>query len=147
MLVLVWITPRTWVSCVEAAKSLPPDAEVTLAAVVDTGPAGAARGAYGGLLGRGGDDPASRMAELAQQEAQEMLEAAAARLGQPAGLLLLEGHAEQAVTDAAQDADLLIVARDGGGHGPKSLGKAVRFVVDHVTCAVLLIWPASYWAP
>jgi hypothetical protein len=147
MLVLVWITPRTWVSCVEAAKSLPADAEVTLAAVVDTGPAGAARGAYGGLLGRGGDDPASRMAELARQEAQDMLEAAAARLGQPAGRLLLEGDAEQAVMDAAQDTDLLIVARDGGGHGPKSLGKAVRFVVDHVTCAVLLIWPASYRAP
>jgi hypothetical protein len=145
MLVLVWITPRSWVSCVEAAKSLPADDTITLAAVVDTGPAGAAHGAYGGLLGRGGSDPASRMTELARQEAQDMLDAAAARLGRPASQLLLEGHAEHAVMDAAQDAGLLVVARDGHSHGPKSLGKEVRFVVDHVACAVLLIWPASYW--
>jgi hypothetical protein len=146
MLVLVWVTPRSWVSCVEAAQSLSPEATITLAAVVDTGPAGAAHGAYGGLLGRGGDDPASRMAEVARQEAQDMLDAAADRLGRPARRLLLEGHAEQAVMDAAQDASLLVVARDGHSHGPKSLGKEVRFVIDHVACAVLLIWPASYWA-
>src|ERR1700733_15123347 len=51
MLVLVWITPRSWVSCVEAAQSLSPEATITLAAVVDTGPAGAAHGAYGGGVG------------------------------------------------------------------------------------------------
>ncbi len=27
--------------------------------------------------------------------------------------------------------------------GPKSLGKAARFVVDHAACPVLLVWPGS----
>jgi arsenical pump membrane protein len=31
----------------------------------------------------------------------------------------------------------------GGRTGPKSLGKATRFVVDHAACPVLLVWPAS----
>ena len=46
---------------------------------------------------------------------------------------------------AAADADLLIVARDGDQSrlGPKSLGKEVRFVVDHAPCPVLLIWPGG----
>jgi hypothetical protein len=37
------------------------------------------------------------------------------------------------------------VARDGDQSrlGPKSLGKEVRFVVDHAPCPVLLIWPAA----
>jgi hypothetical protein len=38
-------------------------------------------------------------------------------------------------------AALLVVAREGAAAGPKSLGKAARFVVDHATCPVLLIWP------
>jgi hypothetical protein len=35
------------------------------------------------------------------------------------------------------------MARDGDRSrlGPKSLGKAVRFVVDHAACPVLLVWP------
>jgi hypothetical protein len=36
-----------------------------------------------------------------------------------------------------------VVARDGDHSrlGPKSLGHATRFVVDHAPCAVLLVWP------
>ena len=143
MMVLVWITPESWVSCVDAAKSLPADAQIGLAAVVDTGASGAAHAAYGGLLGRSGStDPAARMAEEAGQEALDMLDAASARLGRRVPPMLLEGRPEDALMAVLQDVDLLVVARDGHGRGPKSLGKAVRFVVDHAPCAVLLIWPA-----
>ena len=142
MTVLVWLTPQTWVACVDTARSLAPaGAPVTLLAVADTGPAGAAHGAFSGLLGRGGADPGQRLAELAGQEAGDMLDAAAARLGRPTDRVLRHGPAEREVTTAAQDATLLVVARDGPGDGPRSLGKAVRFVVDHAPCAVLLIWP------
>ena len=43
---------------------------------------------------------------------------------------------------AAQDADLLVLARDGDHArlGPKSLGPPARFVVDHAPCRVLLVW-------
>jgi len=46
---------------------------------------------------------------------------------------------------ASASADLLVLARDGDQArlGPKSLGKATRFVVDHAACPVLLIWPGS----
>jgi nucleotide-binding universal stress UspA family protein len=49
------------------------------------------------------------------------------------------------VVAASAQADLLIVARDGDRArlGPKSLGKATRFVVDHAACPVLLVWPES----
>jgi hypothetical protein len=34
------------------------------------------------------------------------------------------------------------VARQGAAEaGPRSLGKAARFVVDHAACPVLLVWP------
>lgn len=48
------------------------------------------------------------------------------------------------VAEAAH-AGLLVVARDGDQArlGPKSLGKATRFVVDHAPCPVLLVWPGS----
>jgi hypothetical protein len=39
--------------------------------------------------------------------------------------------------------DILVLARDGNRQrlGPRSLGPAARFVVDHAPCRVLLIWP------
>jgi len=47
------------------------------------------------------------------------------------------------VVSASAEADLLIVARDGDRSrlGPKSMGRATRFVVDHAACPVLLVWP------
>jgi hypothetical protein len=50
---------------------------------------------------------------------------------------------EREVVAAAEGADLLVLARDGerGRPGPKSLGPATRFVVDHAPCPVLLVWP------
>jgi hypothetical protein len=39
--------------------------------------------------------------------------------------------------------DILVLARDGDRErlGPRSVGPAARFVVDHAPCRVLLIWP------
>jgi nucleotide-binding universal stress UspA family protein len=142
MSVLVWITENTWAACVDAARAIaPPDAEITLLAVTDTGPADAAQGAFGGLLGRHGPDPAERLSLLAAEDADHLLAAAAARLGGAASQARRHGRAEHEVVAAARGAGLLIVAREGHGTGPKSLGKAVRFVVDHAPCAVLLVWP------
>ena len=45
---------------------------------------------------------------------------------------------------ACEDADLLVVARDGEARiGPKSLGPHTHFVVDHAPCQVLLVWPVQ----
>jgi nucleotide-binding universal stress UspA family protein len=54
------------------------------------------------------------------------------------------GHVvEREVVAEAEGCDLLILARDGDrSHlGPRSLGPASRFVVDHAPCPVLLVWP------
>jgi nucleotide-binding universal stress UspA family protein len=47
------------------------------------------------------------------------------------------------VLAACADAGLLVLARDGDHTrlGPRSLGHATRFVVDHAPCPVLLVWP------
>ena len=83
---------------------------------------------------------------MAAASAGELLEAAAepARAG-PASGSRSQGRAERDVVAASAQADLLIVARDGDRArlGPKSLGKATRFVVDHAACPVLLVWPGS----
>jgi nucleotide-binding universal stress UspA family protein len=103
----------------------------------------AARGAYAGLLGRAGPDPGARLAEMAAAAARDLLDAAADRLGRPGERLEIQGRPERAVVAASASADLLILARDGDRTrlGPKSLGKATRFVVDHAACPVLLVWP------
>ena len=44
---------------------------------------------------------------------------------------------------AAQDADVLVIARDNRHPGPHSIGHAARFVVDHAPCSVVLAWPAG----
>src|SRR6266508_247689 len=120
MKVLIWLVEGTWEGCVAAARALlPADAEVTLVYVADAEVPEAAGGAMAGLLGRGrpGRDPGRRIAALSQTAAAQLLEAAAA--------------------------DLLVAARDGDRSrlGPRSLGPATRFVVDHAPCQVLLVWP------
>jgi hypothetical protein len=79
---------------------------------------------------------------MAETAATEVLAAAAARLGRPARQQRRRGRPEHEVVQAARGADLLIVARQGAAEaGPRSLGKAARFVVDHAACPVLLVWP------
>jgi nucleotide-binding universal stress UspA family protein len=147
--VYIWVAEGTWPATVDAALRLAPAnarftlLHVTLAEVPD-----AARGAYAGLLGRGQGperDPGARLDELAAASAGDLLQAAAERLGQACERVEIQGQAERAVVSASADADMLIVARDGDRSrlGPKSLGKTTRFVVDHVACPVLLVWPES----
>jgi nucleotide-binding universal stress UspA family protein len=73
------------------------------------------------------------MAALSGEAAAELLAAGEARLGRPARHQRREGRVERLVVEAAQDADLLVAARDGDRSrlGPASLGPVTRFVVDH----------------
>jgi nucleotide-binding universal stress UspA family protein len=144
--VVIWVAEGTWRASVDAGLSLAPAGaryvllHVTPAEVVE-----AAHGAYLGLFGRGGRDPGARLDELAAASASELLEAAADRLGRECEKREINGHAERAVVAASAQADLLVMARDGDRSrlGPKSLGKAARFVLDHAACPVLLVWPES----
>jgi nucleotide-binding universal stress UspA family protein len=146
--VLVWITEGTWRASVDAALRLaPPGAPVTLLHVTPAELPEAAHGAYLGLFGRGqpGRDPGRRVAELAAISAGELLDAAARRLGRPCQRMERHGVPEREVISAAAGAGLLVMARDGDRSrlGPKSLGKATRFVVDHAPCPLLLVWPET----
>ncbi len=144
--VIIWITEGTWQASVDAAlRFVPPGAPITLLHVTPTELPEAAHGAYLGLFGRARPDrdPGPRVAQLAADSAAELLNAAAGRLGRPAQRIERSGNLEREVVTAAAGAALLIVARDGDQSrlGPKSLGKATRFVVDHAPCPVLVVWP------
>jgi nucleotide-binding universal stress UspA family protein len=148
MRVLLWLVEGTWQGCVDAARPfVPADAEVTLLYVAPDEVTEAAAGALAGLLGRGrpgpGRNPAERIGALSGQAAAALLAAAAARLGRDARRQARTGRVERVVIQAAEGADLLVVARDGDRSrlGPASLGPATRFVVDHAPCQVLLVWP------
>jgi nucleotide-binding universal stress UspA family protein len=144
--VIAWIVEGTWPACVDAARSYPPDnAEITLLHVTASEVPGAARGAYAGLLGRARPerDPGTRLEHLAAASAGQLLDAAAERLGRPCTRSERVGRVEREVVAAAEGAGLLILARDGDRArlGPRSLGPASRFIVDHAPCPVLLVWP------
>ncbi len=144
--VIVWVTEGTWRGCVDAARALAPaDAAIVLLHTSPDEVPGAAHGAYAGLLGRGHPerDPGPRLAELAAASAGELLEAAAQRLARPCTRIERRGRVEREVVAVAGGADLLVLARDGDRSrlGPKSLGPADRFVVNHAPCPVLLVWP------
>jgi nucleotide-binding universal stress UspA family protein len=144
--VITWIAEGGWPACIDATRGIAPaDAEIVLLYVVASDAPGAAHGAYAGLLGRGRPerDPGQRLAELGAAAARESLLAAAERLERPCSTLLRHGRVEREVVAAAEGAGLLVVARDGDDTrlGPRSLGPASRFVVDHAPCPVLLVWP------
>jgi len=144
--VYIWVREGTWRASVDAALSLAPaPARFTLLHVTSPAAADAAYGAYRGLLGRVGRDPGERVEALASASAADLVEAAARRLGSECERLEIQDDTERAVVAASADADLLIVARDGDRSrlGPRSLGKATRFVVDHAACPVLLVWPEA----
>ncbi|MFG3280654.1 universal stress protein [Streptomyces sp. NPDC048111] len=145
MSVIVWITEGTWPACVDAAREHADERELVLLHVTDDAVPEAAHGAFAGLLGRGHRerDPGTRLEDLSRTAAEDLLAEAERRLDRPARRLALHGRAEHQVVRAAQGADLLICARDGDrAHlGPRSLGPATRFVVDHAPCPVLLVWP------
>lgn len=146
MPVIIWVTEGTWQAAVDAALTLaPPEADFTLLHVTGDDVATAAHGAFAGLLGRGHPerDPGDRLEALSLTAADDLLRASADRLGRPARIVRRHGRVEHEVVRAAEDADLLICARDGDRErlGPRSLGHAARFVVDHAPCPVLVVWP------
>ena len=146
MRALVWIAEDTWEATIaEAAALLPADAEVTLLHVAGTEAESVAGGARRALLGRHPPPPpaAEPLRAISEAEAAGLLDDAAARLGRPAAREARRGRIEREVVAAAEHADLLVLARDGDHArlGPRSLGPAARFVVDHAPCRVLLVWP------
>jgi len=141
MTVLVWVTEDSWMACVDAAAARAPADEVTLLHVTDAGAVDAAQGAFSALLGRAGAGPGAQLEAMAETAATEILKAAAARLGRPARQVRRRGRPEREVVQAARGAGLLVLGRQNTEAGPRSLGKAARFVVDHASCPVLLVWP------
>jgi nucleotide-binding universal stress UspA family protein len=132
MRVLAWITEGGWEACVDAAATLDAS-EYTLlhVAAVD----------LPGPRGRRYEHVLEKMAAFAGEAADALLEDAEERLGREAAKRAESGPAETVVLEAARDADVLVVARDGRHIGPHSFGHEQRFVVDHAPCAVLLAWP------
>jgi nucleotide-binding universal stress UspA family protein len=143
MTVVVWIADDTWQSCVDAARGFA-GSDVLLLHVSNHDVPGAAHGAFAGLFGRHPSrDPGSLLDDLAADHSSRLLAAAADRLGVPCTTSTRVGRVEHEVVAAARGASLLVVCRDGDvSHaGPRSLGPATRFVVDHAPCPVLLVWP------
>lgn len=146
MNLLAWVVEGTWPAVVDAVGDLAgPGDRVTLLHVVDPAVAGALHGAFAGLVGRGrrDRDPGTAV-ETAEADADRTLLAAAGeRLGRSAQTLTRRGRTEREVVAACAGMDVLVVARDGSLDrvGPRSLGPATRFVVDHAPCAVQLVWP------
>jgi nucleotide-binding universal stress UspA family protein len=145
--VVAWIVEGTWPSCVDTARAHAPDgAEIVLLHVPDPEVAAAAHAAFAGLLGRGGRparDPGTELEHEAVAHGEQLLLAAAERLGRPCSRRQRTGRVEREVVAEAEGADLLVLARDGDRSrlGPHSLGPHSRFVVDHAPCPVLLVWP------
>jgi nucleotide-binding universal stress UspA family protein len=130
----------------DAARTHAPEgAEIVLLHVSGDDVAGAAHGAYAGLLGRRHPehDPGTRLERLAADSAERLLAAAAERLDRPCARRARTGRPEREIVAATEGVDLLVLARDGDRDhlGPRSLGPASRFVVDHAPCPVLLVWP------
>ncbi len=144
MRVVVWIAEGTWRAAVAAAKEfVPPDAEVTLLHVVPVEAQAVTRDARHGLLGRrpGAFDEEPRV--IAGQVSSGLLVDAQAMLGRSARLVGRRGRVGHEVVAAAQELDLLVLARDGVRDGPRSLGPTARFIVDHAPCRLLLVWPGN----
>jgi nucleotide-binding universal stress UspA family protein len=135
--VLAWITEVGWEACVDAAAVLPATA-ITLLHVPADEPAPPPP------LGRRRRlDREARWTALSGQAAESLLADAARRLGRPAEIRSAHGRPEDAVIEAARDADVLVLARDGREPtpGPHSIGHATRFILDHAPCTVVLAWP------
>jgi hypothetical protein len=144
MRALVWITEDSWEATIAAAAELvPDDADVTLLHVTGGDVEAIARGARAGLLGRGrgAEGPPEQLRAISETAAQALLADAAALFGRSTREVALRGRAEHEVVAAAMRADLVVLSRDGDRTrpGPRSVGHAARFVLDHVTCRVLLV--------
>ena len=142
MRVLVWIVEGTWKAAVAAAKQfVPADAQITLLHVVPAEAQAVAREAPQALLGRWHARSTETLQSIAAQVASGLLADARALLGRDATLDARCGRVGEAVAAAAQNTDLLVVARDcdHAAEGPHSLGPTARYVLDHAPCPVLLV--------
>ena len=142
MKIIVWVTEGTWQACVDAARDIAAG-PVVLLHVIDTDAIEVVAGARAGLLGRAIPAGGPAVADALGAAQAGLLDAAQARLDRPAQRLGRRGHVEREVVAACADAGLLVLARDGDHTrlGPRSLGHATRFVLDHAPCRVLLVWP------
>ncbi|GAA1390920.1 universal stress protein [Luteococcus peritonei] len=143
---LAWIEPGTWQAVVEAARRRPAEDELRLVAAVDAEEA-LPSSMMGGLMGRGRRREEHQQVgeRLTEQAATELLARAADALGRDCRTEVLSGRVERVVTAACDQADLLLLARDGDRSrlGPASLGRHTRFVLDHAPCTVALLWPGE----
>ncbi len=159
MKVTAWIAPGTWTAVINALRDHHTTDQITLIAVADAAqvmPPGTERA----LMGRGRRRPHGDTDRIATEQAESLLRTAMQRLVQSAGTAegdpaatatsgvaattrVLTGRTEGAVVQAAEATDWLVMARDGDRSrlGPRSLGRAARFVLDHAPCTVELIWP------
>ena len=145
MRVLIWLREGLWENAVDTAVRLGgPDAEFVLLHVTSTEVSEVISGGMAGLLGRR-HRPLPSLSGVSEQAESALLVSARERLGRDATVLTRRGRIEREVTAAADEADLLIVTRDGDRArlGPHSLGPHTRFVVDHAPCPVLLVWPGT----
>jgi nucleotide-binding universal stress UspA family protein len=144
MRVLAWIAPATWPAVVDALLERHGDDEITLVAAADAY-ADFPPGRLGGLLGRRPPKAGPKESELASEMARDLLRQASDKLGGDAEATVLIGPTERVITEAAADADHLVMARDGDRSrlGPPSLGDHSRFVIDHAPCTVELVWPGK----
>ncbi|MBL8925993.1 MAG: universal stress protein [Pseudonocardia sp.] len=142
---IVWVAEGTWPACVDAARTWVPDGDDIVLLHVSGGEIAAVQGALAGLLGRSRRGPEAGLDALSAEAVTALLERAAQRLGRHARIEQRSGRVEREVVAAADGAAVLICARDGDRSrlGPRSLGPATRFVVDHVPCPVLLVWPGE----
>ncbi|WP_189333744.1 universal stress protein [Actinoplanes ianthinogenes] len=150
MEVLVWVREGVWPAAIDAAgEAAGVDDAVTMVHVLDPAIAAGAHGAYAGLLGRGGwphrghPDPGDAVEAAGVAAEAELMAAAVERFGRDVRTVFRRGRVEHEVVAACAGMDLLVMARDGetGRAGPRSLGPAGRFVLDHAPCRVLLVWP------
>jgi nucleotide-binding universal stress UspA family protein len=149
MKAIIWVADESWQATVDAAIGLVPEsAETTLLYVIDTETSELAHGAFASLFGRArpGADPGTLIDKELQRSADELLADAIERFGRQTSRHVIFGRkAEHEVVEFCTDADLLVMARDGDEThaGPRSLGRAGRFVVDHAPCQVLLVWSVT----
>jgi nucleotide-binding universal stress UspA family protein len=150
MLAVVWIAETTWEACVDFARALiPADAQTRLVHVSRSDVEDLVGEGAGGLLGRRpAAAPESEVRSIAVEQAEALLQAARTRFGRPVEVRALRGHPERELLQACADADLLVLARDGEPRlGPKSFSREARFLVDHVSCAALVVWARHPPAP
>lgn len=138
--VMGWIAPATWPAVVATLANRPDADDLVLVAAADADESLPTPG----LMGRGRRTAGRSASEnLTREAAEQLVRHAADALGRPCRQVVVQGRTERVISEQAQQAQLLILARDGdlSRLGPSSLGHATRFVIDHAPCKVEVVWP------